>query len=157
MEYEVEQILKLTNQIFSLLRIYPKDKKLERILNVVIIQYKENIWKWKYENYKQSFSELIPFLIFENKDHFDSFCFQSFEDTKGIKKNIKEIIKYQYFLSQVCADCIELYQKHNYDQLSDLFDTVHALPDSLCNIKWSEKKYWKTYFNTYNNKWGKNI
>lgn len=83
MEYEVEQILKLTNQIFSLLRIYPKNKKLERILNVVIIQYKENIWKWKINNL---FLNSYLFLFLKIKIILIYFVFKVLKIQKELKK-----------------------------------------------------------------------
>lgn len=155
MEQEIQQILLLTNGLLSLMRSDTKDANITNLLDKLIYQYKISLLQWKYIELVESILEEVPFLIFEDKQDFKKYCNISINSCSGTIKNLSEIKKYQPVFCTIFKDCIKLYESNEFENLSDLLDAIHALPEALTNTNWNERRYWKTYINCYRKKWNK--
>lgn len=150
----VAKILQTATFMFSRFRYQVQRKSTRDILEALSIFFAQSVWQWQYDDLLQVIKSVKSF------DNFGEFKVTNAFLTKEITPtdNIKQIVNYSILMSKICEHGCKLYDEMKYDQLFDLLDLVHGLPEALLYKRsWNSKSYWKTYFKPYRRKWDKHF
>ncbi len=72
---------------------------------------------------------------------------------KGKVFSLQEANFYFNIIRELLPEMRILYKEKKFEQLYDLVDAIHCLPDALINPLWDSNSYWKTYIYPYRKKW----
>ena len=124
------------------------------ILQLIKNYYEQSLDVWDFHNFLHLFNINNPF------NSYDDFCMSVeivIKDTIPTN-NIQEIEKYSILISRILESGCRLFEKSKFDQLYDLIDLLHALPEALLLKElWNSEKFFRTYFTPYRKKWDKNF
>ncbi len=152
--FSIAKILKVSTFIMAKIRFQPKENNTRYIMHILGDFYMQDIDKWNYEVFIQKFEVNNSFGSLNTFQESTNVIIRDIQPTN----NIQQIEKYAILVSKICELSCKLYDASKYDQLSDLIDLLHALPEALL-IKevWNPKSFWKTYINSYRKKWDSNF
>ena len=147
---EIAKILKITTFILAVIRAKPNESVTKDVINILYQFYQKNLKYFNETDFLKLF-ETVNFL-----GGYETFLQSVAADSTQIipTDNLVAITKFQPLLLESYKTAIVLYDECAYSQLSDLLDTIHALPESLCykNV-WNAKAYWRAYIRPYCKKW----
>lgn len=107
---------------------------------------------WRY----QKFYDRITSLEHVSIEHFSETLdfWKHSNDRYRTKVKLRRIQKWSLVFIRTLQDAIQLYDEKNFDQLEDLIDMIHGLPDALLHPKWNERSYIKIYLDSYKKHYG---
>ena len=151
MDYlSISRILKATTAILADIRFNPQKSNAKRVLDYLQKYYVSNLCNWDYNDFVNSLDNITSYNMISLAETLK-------KDTLPTN-NLNEINRYCILISNICGQGCRFYDEGKFDQLSDLIDLVHGLPEALINKEiWNPKKFWKIYFNPYRKKWDKNF
>jgi hypothetical protein len=150
----IAKVLRVSTYILANVSFQPKENSTRYVLQLFSNFYVQSLEVWRYENFMQYFAKNNPFDIFNGLQETAEIILKDAQPTN----NIEQIAKYSILISRICENGCELYDESKYEQLSDLIDLAHGLPEALLFKEvWNPKAFWKTYFNPYRKKWDKHF
>lgn len=150
----IAKILQVSTFILAKARFQPKENSTRYVLQTLGDFYRQNLEMWSYEKFKQNFEVNNSLGSYNSFQESANVILREIQPTN----NIQQIEKYTALISEICEVGCKLYDVSEYDQLSDLIDLLHGLPEALLLKEvWYPKSFWKTYFNPYRKKWDKHF
>lgn len=147
---EVTKILKSITFLLAKMRFQSSSSSTIAALNSLKCIFNEGVNLWSYQNFLMMFQDNNPYEEYnefiEGLNIVNTNVFET--------DNLDEIARMAQLMSSMCEDGIKLYKEEKFEQLSDLLDVIHGLPEALIfKEHWNPKIFWKVYFSPYQKKW----